>query len=142
MNKRGLKLNKKMAEQLVRQGLNQELLAQLKPAGSKMGNRHTVVDAITFDSALEAVRYKELKMLLQGKRIERLKVHPVFPLLVNGLVVGVYEADFRFYENGKLVVEDCKGQLTPLYILKRNLMLALYGIAIVEIKARRGRRTS
>ncbi|MBI3654145.1 MAG: DUF1064 domain-containing protein [Acidobacteria bacterium] len=140
MSKRGLKLNNALVKQLRKQGLNQELLAQIKPAGSKMRNRHTVVDNITFDSRLEAARYQDLKVLQQAGRISELKYHVVFHLVVNGIQIGNYEADFTYREAGGLVIEDCKGQRTPLYVIKKNLMKALYGIEIVEIVASRWRR--
>ena len=36
-------------------------------------------------------------------------------------------------ENGKQIVEDVKGKLTPVYIIKRKLMLHVHGIKIREI---------
>lgn len=44
-----------------------------------------------------------------------------------------YIADFVYAENGKIVVEDTKGVRTPEYIVKRKLMLYLYGIKIKEV---------
>ena len=43
-----------------------------------------------------------------------------------------YKADFVYTENGKKVVEDCKGVRTKEYIIKRKLMLDRYGIEILE----------
>jgi len=49
-----------------------------------------------------------------------------------------YYADFVYIvqdENGAhLVVEDVKGHRTPEYLIKRKLMLSVYGIRVVEIK--------
>jgi hypothetical protein len=45
-----------------------------------------------------------------------------------------YRADFVYIdEDGWLVVEDAKGVRTPDYIIKRKLMLWLYGIKIREV---------
>ena len=44
-----------------------------------------------------------------------------------------YIADFVYEEGGKVVVVDVKGVRTPLYILKRKLMLMLHGVSIVEV---------
>jgi len=48
----------------------------------------------------------------------------------------VYIADFTYYMDGQLVVEDAKSEITrknPAYIIKRKLMLDKYGIKIVEV---------
>lgn len=46
----------------------------------------------------------------------------------------VYVADFEYYtKQGELVVEDAKGVRTKDYILKRKLMLLVYGIRIREV---------
>lgn len=44
----------------------------------------------------------------------------------------VYKADFVYKQNGRLVVEDCKGYRTEVYRIKRKLMLREYGIRIKE----------
>lgn len=43
-----------------------------------------------------------------------------------------YIADFVYYENGKRIVEDCKGMRTDVYKIKRKLMLEKYNISIKE----------
>ncbi len=73
MKRRGLRLTKKLYAKLQAQGRN--ALAQVKPVGSKMRNRHTVVDGITFDSAKEAKRYRQLRMLKTADGIRKLEVH-------------------------------------------------------------------
>ena len=43
-----------------------------------------------------------------------------------------YKADFTYREGGELVVEDKKGLKTPVYVIKRKLMLFVHGIKIKE----------
>lgn len=48
---------------------------------------------------------------------------------------AVYTADFVYYENGQLVVEDVKSEVTRKeadYVLRRKLMLHVHGIRIKE----------
>lgn len=54
---------------------------------------------------------------------------------IDGKVVEracTYIADFVYTENGKLVVEDCKGMKTESYKIKKKLMLYVHGIQIKE----------
>ena len=46
-----------------------------------------------------------------------------------------YIADFKYQDarSGELVIEDTKGVRTKDYIIKRKLMLSVYGIKIKEI---------
>lgn len=44
-----------------------------------------------------------------------------------------YYADFVYYRDGELVVEDAKGMKTKEYIIKRKLMLSVHGIRIKEV---------
>jgi hypothetical protein len=45
-----------------------------------------------------------------------------------------YYADFVYYKDGELIVEDVKGVKTEAYKIKKKLMLERYGIRITEIK--------
>lgn len=52
--------------------------------------------------------------------------------------IGFYEADFAYEVyggHGAAVVEDVKGVKTPVYRLKKKLMLAIYGVDVVEVQA-------
>ncbi len=89
----------------------------------------TTVDNIKFDSKREAARYCELKLLLHGGKIQQLELQPEYELLIH----KKYRADFRYYENGELVVEDVKGVRTREYITKRNAMRIQHKIQIREI---------
>jgi hypothetical protein len=55
-----------------------------------------------------------------------------FRLIVGGVLVCRYRADFVYVESGARVVEDVKGFRTVVYKLKRRLMLACHGIEIKE----------
>lgn len=107
---------------------------------NKYGNRKTVVDGITFDSRKEAKRYQELKLLEKAGEIKDLRRQVKYELIpsqkINGKVVErkvEYVADFVYLQNGDIVVEDTKGIRTKDYIIKRKLMLYVWGIKIVEI---------
>jgi hypothetical protein len=103
---------------------------------SKYHNSHVVEDGITFDSKAEARRYQELRLMLAAGLITALEVHPYYPLVVNGVKVGGYEADFRYVTTeGRAVIEDVKGVRTDTYRIKKSLVEALYGIKVFEIQA-------
>ena len=92
----------------------------------------TVVDGVTFDSRKEARRYSELKLLEKCGKIHSLTLQPRFDLIVNGTKCGFYRADFKYTENNREIVEDCKGFKTPVYRLKKKLVKAIYGVDILE----------
>ena len=106
-------------------------------ARSKYGNRRTWRDGIAFDSASEARRYGELRLMEQAGAITNLTVHKRYPLVVNGQRVAVYEADFDYYqpERARWITEDVKGVRTQVYRLKRALMKACLGIDVTEVEA-------
>lgn len=54
------------------------------------------LDGHTFDSFGEARRYEALKLRLVAGDIEWLRVHPRYPLEVNGVLIATYVADFEY----------------------------------------------
>lgn len=93
-----------------------------------------VVDGITFASRHEARRYRQLKLMEKSKAIQDLHLQVTFPLIKkseHGREIK-YIADFVYYDNGHMVVEDAKGYKTDVYKLKKRLMAELYGIDIKE----------
>jgi hypothetical protein len=105
---------------------------------SKYNATPTEVDGIRFASQAEARRYGELKLLERAGVIRDLVVHPAYDLVVGGMSVGAYVGDFAYREArpfSGLVVEDVKGVRTPVYRLKRKLMLAVHGIDVREVRA-------
>lgn len=95
----------------------------------KYRNVQTEVDGIKFASKAEARRYADLKLLERAGHIKDLKLQPRFPLVVNGLLVCTYVADFSFVytKSGNEVIEDTKGVKTKDFIIKAKLFHALYG---------------
>jgi hypothetical protein len=85
----------------------------------------TRVGELLFDSKREARRYGDLKLLERAGQIRNLELQPVFPLIVNGVKVCEYRGDFIYFEGERRVIEDSKGFRTPVYKLKRKLLLAL-----------------
>lgn len=120
----------------------QEALAQQKKP-SKYHSRKVTVDGITFDSAKEARRYGELKLMEKAGEIYDLQRQVPFVVIPeqrdeNGKLLErkvMYIADFTYKEKGSLrrTVEDTKGLKTKEYIIKRKLMLWRNGIRIKEV---------
>lgn len=80
----------------------------------KYRNRKVMIDGHLFDSIAEAKRYKELKLLEKAKQISNLELQPHFLLQgsfkKNGKTYRKVEyiADFKYIENGRMIVEDVK----------------------------------
>lgn len=108
-----------------------------KKGKSKYRNQKTELDGIVFDSAKEARRYMELRMLQTAGEIKDLRLQVEFKLEVNGEKVASYYADFTYYlKTGEYVVEDVKSKATrriPVYRLKKKLLKSIYNIEIKEI---------
>ena len=109
---------------------------------NKYHARKTTFDGITFDSAAEANRYAELKLLEKHGEITDLRRQVPFVLLDDYFISGKkkrgikYIADFVYFEDGIEHIEDVKGILTPVYKLKKKMFEARYGKTIEEINAR------
>lgn len=95
----------------------------------------TEVDGIKFASMKEARRYEELRLLLHAKKIDRLKFHPPYPIVVAGEHIATYYADFQYWDiaKGEEIIEDVKGIKTQVYKLKKKLVETIYTIKITEI---------
>lgn len=92
----------------------------------------TEVDGILFHSKGEARRYGELKMLERAGEISDLELQPEFVLLDGFVRDGKriqaikYRADFKYVEDGVVVIEDFKGKETAEFRIKRKLFLNRY----------------
>lgn len=85
-------------------------LRHLLPKRPKLGNRRVTVDGETFDSKLEAGRWQVLRLMERAGEISDLRRQVRFPLLVQGIEIGHYTADFVYSDQtGKRVIEDAKG---------------------------------
>lgn len=89
----------------------------------------TELDGIKFASKKEARRYQELLLLIKAGEI--LFTLRQVPFHLPGNVK--YLCDFViFWANGEVTFEDVKGLKTPMYILKKKQVEALYPIKITE----------
>ena len=99
---------------------------------NKYKNKKTQVDMYVFDSAKEAQRYRELKLLEKAGEISNLELQPRFLLQdsfkKNGRTYRKveYVADFQYVENGKTIVEDVKGIQTDVFKLKHKIFEKMY----------------
>lgn len=109
-----------------------KLLAAKNAKRGKYNNVASQVDGFRFDSKREGMKWLQLRQWERSGEISNLRRQVVFPLVVNGVLVAKYRADFTYDLNGKSVIEDVKGVKTDAYRLKRNLMLAIHGIEILE----------
>lgn len=92
-----------------------------------------------FDSLKERQRWYELRLMERAGKIQGLERQIRFELIPaqyqNGKCVERrcdYVADFTYWQDGKFVVEDCKGFRTDVYKIKRKLMLWRHNIRIKE----------
>jgi|LauGreDrversion4_2_1035121.scaffolds.fasta_scaffold172502_4 hypothetical protein len=100
------------------------------------------IDGHWFASAAEAKRYVQLKDMQQDDLIEDLVLQPSYPIVHHGKPITTYRADFRYVVLNELkrseavVVEDVKGMVTDVYLIKKKLVEAQYNLKINEIPAR------
>lgn len=94
---------------------------------SKYKAKKTEVDGIKFDSQKEANRYLDLLVLQRAGLIQDLHRQVKYELQPhykkNGKTIRAinYIADFTYFLNGKLIVEDTKGYRTEVYKLKKKI---------------------
>lgn len=104
---------------------------------NKYGAVRTTVGGIAFASRKEARRYSELRLLERAGEISGLELQPRFPIVVNGVKVCTYVADFRYLDKktDKFITEDVKSEATktPIYRLKKKLVEALFSVVIIEV---------
>ena len=107
---------------------------------SKYGSRKVTIDGVTYDSLKEYHRFCDLKLMQSAGIITGLQRQVKYELIptqrINGKVIERpvnYYADFVYKMDRQLVVEDVKGYKTPEYVIKRKLMLSVYGIQIHEV---------
>jgi hypothetical protein len=109
----------------------------------KYRNKRTEVNGMLFDSQAEARRYLALRLQEEDGQISQLKRQVAFELVPPVRLLGSkratpavrYVADFSYLTaDGRTIVEDVKGMITPVYRLKRHIMKHKYNIDILETK--------
>lgn len=118
---------------------------------SKYKSKKVQEGDLVFDSKKEHRRWRELRAMEDAGEISDLVRQCKYVLIpaahepdIIGPRGGVkkgklierecsYIADFVYVKDGERIVEDTKGMRTPDYIIKRKLMLKVYGIRIHEI---------
>lgn len=99
---------------------------------NKYNAKPQVVDGIRFASKAEAKRDAELQLLARAGQIFALRRQPRYPLIVNGVKVCTYVADWEYVEKAApsgptvTIVEDRKGVQTPAFKIKWALAKALH----------------
>lgn len=104
---------------------------------NKYGARRTFCDGMWFDSAKEADRWIQLKLLERAGEITELVRQQRFELIPKNdrFRAVAYVADFVYVDTrtGHTVVEDVKGVRTEAYKLKAKMMYHRYGIEVKEV---------
>jgi hypothetical protein len=111
-------------------------------------------DGYVFDSEPERMRYLQLAGQQESGVISGLVVKPLYVLEVQGVLISRFRPDFAYCgDDGRIVVEDVKGWkvgghrvrrgklvltepkplTTEVYQMNKRLMLAIYGITVVEV---------
>ena len=107
-----------------------------KRKGSKYRNRRFVKDGVRWDSEKEYARWQMLYQRFREGLIAGLRRQREFKFVINGIHVCSYVADFIYRQDGALVVEDVKSEITRKlrdYRIKRKLFRAIYGFDIREV---------
>lgn len=126
-------------EALLKQRGTKQMPACLVPKAKppKYGNRK-VVDATgaVHDSTKEFRRWQVLELRQRAGEIRSLRRQVPYALVVNGVLVCTYIADFDYIEGEAPITEDVKSEPTrklAAYRIKRKLFAALYGRDIREV---------
>jgi len=93
-------------------------------------------DGQKFRSKLEATYYNRVRLLQTQGDLIKFEREVRFELIVNGLMVCAYVCDFILYwKDGRIEHIDCKSQatMTPIYSIKKKLMMAVHGIELKEV---------
>lgn len=114
---------------------------------NKFRAKKVVWQGMTFDSQAELRRFRDLTWLQNGGVIRNLQRQVKYILIPNQYDENhklveravTYVADFVYRdEHGNTVVEDVKGyrkgSAYDVFVIKRKLMLKLYGIRVQEVK--------
>ena len=102
---------------------------------------NNTVTADGYHSKREKRRAIELELLVKAGKIADLQYQVPYILLPSFTFNGKkyreikYIADFVYFQDGKIIIEDCKGyKKIETYKLKKKLLLSLLTVAISECK--------
>lgn len=93
-------------------------------------------EEVIFDSQAEAFRFDHLKLMLQAGKIKNLTLQPEFTIMEgyrrNGRKIRdvKYIPDFKYTQDGDIIIEDVKGKKTKEYNIKKKLFLKIHGEAV------------
>jgi hypothetical protein len=103
----------------------------------KYGNRKvTDASGAVHDSSKEYRRWQVLELRERAGEIRSLRRQVPYALVVNGVLVCQYVADFDYIEGEARIVEDCKSEPTrklAAFRIKAKLMAAIHGIQVREV---------
>lgn len=119
-----------------RQNQNVQAAGGKKRKASKYKNIKVESGGKKFDSKKEFARYNQLLYREKAGEITELETQVKYDLIVNKCKIAKYVCDFRYKENGQVIVEDVKSPVTRTkrdYRIRYKLMKALHGIEIKEI---------
>lgn len=104
---------------------------------SKYSNKRTEYSGEWYQSKAEANYAEQLDMLKMARdaslRPASIERQVEYPIVVNGIKICNYYADFRVVYNNRTDVIDVKGVKTEVYKIKKKLVEAIYKIKIKEI---------
>ena len=92
---------------------------------NKFNAKKQIYKGMKFDSKKELTRYLVLEQMEKNNYISELELHPTIPLIVNGIKIGRYTADFKYKNNnGEVIIEDVKSKITKTrdYILRKKIL--------------------
>ena len=112
-----------------------------RPTRPKYNAQGKRIDGQWFASQAEAERYLQLRQMQTEGVIDNLELQPEYKLFIKGVHICSYRGDFRYavMERGlvqSVVLEDVKGMITDVYVIKKKMVEAEYGIKINEIPAK------
>lgn len=119
------------------------MAAETKPVKAEKKAKFGNIKTADAHSLKESRRMNTLRVMQTAGVISNLAFQVRYQLVPKQLLADgsheramTYTCDAQYIENGKLVVEDTKSEVTrklPRYIAARKLMLLLYGIEIREV---------
>ena len=121
----------RMTAQLYRETLGKVA----RKRGNKFNAVKTLIGDATFDSKREAATWGELLLRQKANEIEQLERQKKFELVVNGVKIASYKADFAFFDviQRRYRVVDVKSVATAKrrdFVLIKKLMRAIHKIEV------------